>query len=294
MKNIFNHQLINLRRQKQLSQNDLANKIYVSRQAISKWENGDAEPSLEKLINLTEIFNTSLDFLILGHDDKNEKIIEIHDLKKTFDKPVLNGVDLDAYSHDRIALLGSNGAGKTTLFNLIVGLTSKDSGTINSYINNRKDLSIMAQENLLIDNLKVIEQLELSASMYEVEISQLDNLMKQFNLYAYKNNYVASLSGGQKRKLSLLMSVMRPSKLLLLDEPTVGMDLKSIDFFWKYMDHIGGSIITITHDFNQIDKFFSKVILMKNGKIFKNVAVNDIHSHNQTIEQWYRYFNDEV
>ncbi|MCK8624527.1 XRE family transcriptional regulator [Apilactobacillus sp. M161] len=294
MKNIFNHQLINLRRQKQLSQNDLANKIYVSRQAISKWENGDAEPSLEKLINLTEIFNTSLDFLILGHDDKNEKIIEIHDLKKAFDKPVLNGVDLDAYSHDRIALLGSNGAGKTTLFNLIVGLTSKDSGTINSYINNRKDLSIMAQENLLIDNLKVIEQLELSASMYEVEISQLDNLMKQFNLYAYKNNYVASLSGGQKRKLSLLMSVMRPSKLLLLDEPTVGMDLKSIDFFWKYMDHIGGSIITITHDFNQIDKFFSKVILMKNGKIFKNVAVNDIHSHNQTIEQWYRYFNDEV
>ncbi|WP_220752047.1 XRE family transcriptional regulator [Apilactobacillus xinyiensis] len=285
---------MNLRRQKQLSQNDLANKIYVFRQAISKWENGDAEPSLEKLINLTEIFNTSLDFLILGHDDKNEKIIEIHDLKKAFDKPVLNGVDLDVYSHDRIALLGSNGSGKTTLFNLIVGLTSKDSGTINSYINNRKDLSIMAQENLLIDNLKVIEQLELSASMYEVEINRLDNLMKQINLYAYKNNYVASLSGGQKRKLSLLMSVMRPSKLLLLDEPTVGMDLKSIDFFWKYMDHIGGSIITITHDFNQIDKFFSKVILMKNGKIFKNVAVNDIHSHNQTIEQWYRYFNDEV
>ncbi|MCK8606853.1 XRE family transcriptional regulator [Apilactobacillus ozensis] len=294
MKNIFSHQLINLRRQKQLSQSQLADKIYVSRQAISKWENGDSEPSLEKLINLAEILKASLDFLVLGHDDQNQKIIEIHDLKKNFAKPVLNGVNLDVYSQDRIALLGSNGAGKSTLFKIIVGLVKQDSGIIKSYINNHDDLNMMSQDNLLIKELKVIEQLQISASMHNVDYSQIDNLLKKFDLYTHQNDYVAALSGGQKRKLSLLMSLIKPSKLLLLDEPTVGMDLNSIDFFWRYMDHVGGSIITITHDFNQIDKFFSRVILMKNGKIFKNVSVDDIHSHNQNIEQWYRYYNDEV
>ena len=81
------------------------------------------------------------------------------------------------------------------------------------------------------------------------------------------------------------------SPSLILDEPTVGMDLESIDYFWHFIEKVSGSILVITHDFNQIDKFFSRVLLLKDGQISQDIPVKEIHQHNQTIEQWYRQHN---
>lgn len=93
-----------------------------------------------------------------------------------------------------------------------------------------------------------------------------------------------------------MLSVLRQSKLLILDEPTVGMDLESIDYFWHFIENhfiekVSGSILVITHDFNQIDKFFSRVLLLKDGQISQDIPVKEIHQHNQTIEQRYRQHN---
>ncbi|MBW1606314.1 XRE family transcriptional regulator [Lactobacillus sp. Sy-1] len=293
MKNVFSHQLITLRRQKKLSQSSLANKLYVSRQSISKWENGDSDPSIENLINLSETFNVDLDYLVFGTNNADNLVIKLNQIRKSFDQPVLKGIDLEIYSRDRIALLGSNGAGKSTLFKIIIGLMKADSGRVENHINNLNSLNVMPQDNVLIDGFKLIEQIKLTAAINKITSKTfIQDMIKKFNLVNYVNTNVSDLSGGQKRRLSLLLSLLRPSKLLLLDEPTVGMDLETIDFFWNYLDHVSGSIVTITHDFNQIDKFFSRVVLLKNGRIDQNVSVDTIHSHNQTIEQWYRHFND--
>lgn len=293
MQNIFSHQLITLRRRKNLSQNDLARKLYVSRQSISKWENGETEPGIDKLITLSEILGVDLDFLLLGKENLNDLIIKISDLKKSFTQPVLNGISLNIYGKDRIALLGSNGAGKSTLAKMIYGELTPDSGSITSHINNTDSLNVMPQEDVLMGDLKVIEHVQLAALIDQVYSKAfIAQMISKFRLEKQKNTYVSKLSGGQKRRLSLLLALLRESKLLLLDEPTVGMDLSSIDFFWRYLDHVGGCVITITHDFNQIDKYFSRVLLLKDGKIAQDVAVDTIHSHNQTIEQWYRQYND--
>lgn len=294
MKNIFSHQLITLRRRKKLSQNDLARKLYVSRQSISKWENGENEPGIDKLITLSEILGVSLGFLILGKDNMNDLILKISGLTKAFAQPVLNGIDLNIYGKDRIALLGSNGAGKSTLVKVIYGELQPDTGRVASYINNKDDLNVMTQDDVLMEDLKVIEQVQLAALIDKVYSEEfIEQLIRKFRLEKQKNTFVGKLSGGQKRRLSLLLTLLRDSKLLILDEPTVGMDLESIDFFWRYLDHVGGCVITITHDFNQIDKYFSRVLLLKDGKIMQDVSVDKIHSHNQTIEQWYRQFNNE-
>ena len=288
----FPHQLLKLRTEKQLSQAELATRLFVSRQAVSKWENGDAEPSIDKLILLAKVFKVSLDRLILGTNDFNQPLVKLNNIVKTFNSPVLNSLDLTIQNNERIALLGSNGAGKTTLVKIIEGALKPNEGTIKWYFNKNNSLNIMSQENVLIPTLKVKEQIILTAAITKVDSKQRINyLLDQFKLSSQQNTIVAKLSGGQKRRLSLLLSVLRQSKLLILDEPTVGMDLESIDYFWHFIEKVSGSILVITHDFNQIDKFFSRVLLLKDGQISHDIPVKEIHQHNQTIEQWYRQHN---
>lgn len=288
----FPHQLLKLRTEKQLSQAELATRLFVSRQAVSKWENGDAEPSIDKLILLAKVFKVSLDRLILGTNDFNQPLVKLNNIVKTFNSPVLNSLDLTIHNNERIALLGSNGAGKTTLVKIIEGALKPNEGTVKWYFNKNDSLNIMSQENILIPTLKVKEQIILTAALTKVDSKQRINyLLDQFKLSSQQNTIIAKLSGGQKRRLSLLLSVLRQSKLLILDEPTVGMDLESIDYFWHFIEKVSGSILVITHDFNQIDKFFSRVLLLKDGKISQDIPVKEIHQHNQTIEQWYRQHN---
>ena len=288
----FPHQLLKLRTEKQLSQAELATRLFVSRQAVSKWENGDAEPSIDKLILLAKVFKVSLDRLILGTNDFDQPLVKLNNIVKTFNSPVLNSLDLTIHNNERIALLGSNGAGKTTLVKIIEGALKPNEGTVKWDFNKNDSLNIMSQENVLIPTLKVKEQIILTAAITKVDSKQRINyLLDQFKLSSQQNTIIAKLSGGQKRRLSLLLSVLRQSKLLILDEPTVGMDLESIDYFWHFIEKVSGSILVITHDFNQIDKFFSRVLLLKDGQISHDIPVKEIHQHNQTIEQWYRQHN---
>lgn len=291
-KNIFSRKLIDLRRKNQLSQAGLANKLFVTRQSISKWENGESEPSIDKLISITEIFNTSLDNLIMGNMSDKDKLVSISHINKSYDNPVLNDLSLDIYDNERIALLGLNGSGKTTMISIMVGLKNADSGDVKFSFNKKKGLKLMPQNDVLINDMKVSELLKLTQLLNKVKNNNhIESLVKEFNFTELMDHYVGSLSGGQKRRLSLLLSLMSPSKLLVLDEPTVGMDLETIDILWNHLEHVTGSILMVTHDFNQIDKFFSRVLLLKDGRIENDMSVDKIHSHNQTVEQWYRANN---
>ena len=103
MHNAFAHQLLKLRTEQQLSQTDIANLLFVSRQAVSKWENGDAEPNLDNLIALARILNVSLENLITGSSNPNSLLLTLSHVSKSFSKPVLKDVNLTVHSHERIA-----------------------------------------------------------------------------------------------------------------------------------------------------------------------------------------------
>ena len=294
MHNAFAHQLLKLRTEQQLSQTDIANLLFVSRQAVSKWENGDTEPNLDNLIALARILNVSLENLITGSSNPNSLLLTLSHVSKSFSKPVLKDVNLTVHSHERIALLGANGAGKTTLIQIITGLINPDKGTVKFDLDPKKSLNIMPQENVLIPDITVLEQIKLVSLINKVYNEEnIQNLLAKFSLIDQSNQLIQKLSGGQKRRLSLLISSLRPAKLSILDEPTVGMDLDSIDFFWKLLNSHNESTIVVTHDFNQIDRYFSRVLLLKDGKIFRDVSTKSIHNHNQSIAQWYRINNEE-
>lgn len=293
MENIFSYQLNMLRQKKSLSQEIIAQKLYVSRQSVSKWERGDAEPDIDKLIALADIFGVDLNYLLAGQQSPEELLLKLTAVRKGFKKPVLNDVNLEIYGKDRIELLGSNGSGKSTIVNIIAGMLRPDAGHIERLFDPKEDLNVMPQENTLIETLRLAEHIALSAGIHRIYSTQfVSGLLQKFHLEEQANVRISDLSGGQKRRLALLLSVMSSSKLLILDELTVGMDLESIDFFWNYMDHVAGSVLTITHDFNQIDRYFNRVLLLKDGVIVQDEKVTEIHSNNQTIEEWYRKYNN--
>lgn len=214
------------------------------------------------------------------------KVIEI---KKSFkNKEVLKGVSFTVEEGDKVALLGNNGAGKSTLLKIIAGQLQSNAGRIETTLDFQTEIGMMPQGDILIDDLKVGDLVLLKCYMNHLEDIGIDALLKMVELEDFKNQYVLGLSGGQKRRLSLLLTILNEPRLIFLDEPTTGMDLESVDNFWYLLEEQKFTSVVVTHDFNQIDYFFTKVLILKDGRIAAQESVEEIHRKGQTIEQFYR------
>ena len=214
------------------------------------------------------------------------KVIEI---KKSFkNKEVLKGVSFTVEEGDKVALLGNNGAGKSTLLKIIAGQLQANAGLIETTLDFQTEIGMMPQGDILIDDLKVGDLVLLKCYMNQLEDIDIDALLKMVELEDFKNQYVLGLSGGQKRRLSLLLTILNEPRLIFLDEPTTGMDLESVDNFWHLLEEQKFTSVVVTHDFNQIDHFFTKVLILKDGRIAAQESVEEIHRKGQTIEQFYR------
>lgn len=214
------------------------------------------------------------------------KVIEI---KKSFkNKEVLKGVSFTVEEGDKVALLGNNGAGKSTLLKIIAGQLQANAGRIETTLDFQTEIGMMPQGDILIDDLKVGDLVLLKCYMNQLEDIDIDALLKMVELEEFKNQYVLGLSGGQKRRLSLLLTILNEPRLIFLDEPTTGMDLESVDNFWNLLEEQKFTSVVVTHDFNQIDHFFTKVLILKDGRIAAQESVEEIHRKGQTIEQFYR------
>ena len=216
-------------------------------------------------------------------------MFKVSEIKKSFkNKEVLKGVSFTIEEGDKVALLGNNGAGKSTLLKIIAGQLQANAGRIETTLDFQTEIGMMPQGDILIDDLKVGDLVLLKCYMNQLEDIDIDALLKMVELEEFKNQYVLGLSGGQKRRLSLLLTILNEPRLIFLDEPTTGMDLESVDNFWYLLEEQKFTSVVVTHDFNQIDHFFTKVLILKDGRIAAQESVEDIHRKGQTIEQFYR------
>ena len=216
-------------------------------------------------------------------------MFSLHNIKKKFgSKNVLKDISFTIKEGDKIALLGCNGAGKSTLFKIIAGQVKSDSGLIKTQLDFKNDIGMMPQDDLLIKDLTVKELVLLKAYMNKLKDYEVESMLSKVELSDKKKDLVGDLSGVQQRRLSLLLSLLNNPRLLFLDEPTTGMDLDSIDNFWELLKDSSCTSIIVTHDFNQIDQFFSRVLILKNGYILADESVAEIHKTGKTIEQYYR------
>lgn len=215
-------------------------------------------------------------------------MFRVDEIKKSFkNKEVLKGVSFSIEEGEKVALLGNNGAGKSTLMKIIAGQLEANSGTVNTALDYQAEIGMMPQGDILIDDLMVSDLVQLKSAMNRIAVD-LDTALEKVSLQDFKKQYVGGLSGGQKRRLSLLLSILNSPKLIFLDEPTTGMDLESVDRFWKLLEKEKYTSVIVTHDFNQIDHFFTKVMILKNGRIAATESVEEIHRQGKTIEEFYR------
>ena len=215
-------------------------------------------------------------------------MFRVDEIKKSFkNKEVLKGVSFSIEEGEKVALLGNNGAGKSTLMKIIAGQLEANSGTVKTALDYQKEIGMMPQGDILIEDLTVSDLVQLKSAMNRTAID-VDKALEKVSLQDFKKQYVGGLSGGQKRRLSLLLSILNSPKLIFLDEPTTGMDLESVDRFWKLLEKEKYTSVIVTHDFNQIDHFFTKVMILKNGRIAAAESVEEIHRQGKTIEEFYR------
>ena len=216
-------------------------------------------------------------------------MFKVSEIKKSFkNKEVLKGVSFTIEEGDKVALLGNNGAGKSTLLKIIAGQLQANAGRIETPLDFQTEIGMMPQGDILIDDLKVGDLVLLKCHMNQLRDIDIEALLKMVELEEYRNQYVMGLSGGQKRRLSLLLTILNEPRLIFLDEPTTGMDLESVDNFWHLLEEQRFTSVVVTHDFNQIDHFFTKVLILKDGRIAAQESVEEIHRKGQTIEQFYR------
>lgn len=212
-------------------------------------------------------------------------MIQIKQLSKKYkgtEKFSVSGLDLNIDEQEIFGLLGPNGAGKTTLISMLSSLIKPTSGsfTINglTYRENKKELKqfigIVPQEYALYPSLTAYENLAYFGSTYDLKgkyLKQkiLDHL-ETLGLHNFANKKISTFSGGMKRRINLIASILHEPKVLFLDEPTVGVDVQSknviIDHL-KKLNKAGTTMIYTSHHLNEAEDFCSRVAIIDNGKI---------------------------
>ena len=188
-------------------------------------------------------------------------------------------------------MLGLNGAGKTTLYSLITRLYNNNSGTIKIYgfdvrlnsVNALKHIGVVFQQPTLDLDLSVKENLQYHSSLHGIASSEaeqrIDNEIYRIKLNDKIKSKVRSLSGGQRRRVEIARSLLHKPKLLLLDEPTVGLDIGSRQMILKHVKNLckknNLAVLWATHLIDEIDKG-EKVIVINKGKVIESGNVSKI------------------
>lgn len=211
------------------------------------------------------------------------KAMVIRGLKKHFgDKKAVDGLELDIYDGQIFALLGQNGAGKTTTISMLTGLLPVTEGdmTIKGLLLSkdlpriRKMLGMCPQHNVLFPELTPKEHLYIFSifkgltNKKEIKI-KIKEKLQEIDLYPHRNKLSKNLSGGQKRKLSLVIALIGDSPIVLLDEPTSGMDLTARRSVWDMLKNNKANkiIILTTHYMEEAEVLADRIGIMANGKL---------------------------
>jgi len=210
--------------------------------------------------------------------------IEIQSLKKTYHggEEALKGIDLNIPKGSFFGLLGPNGAGKTTTIGILTGLINKSSGmtkimnydTIRDFKITRKLIGLSPQEINLDVFFSIKEILTFHAGYYGIKkkiAKENTNLvLNKLGLYHKRNSKARELSGGMKRRVQIAKALVHDPPILILDEPTAGVDIELRHMLWNYLKEInkeGKTILLTTHYIEEAEKLCDNIAIINKGKI---------------------------
>jgi len=221
----------------------------------------------------------------------SEAAISITDLCKTYQggKRALDGVTFDVPRGQIFGLLGPNGAGKSTLINILAGLVNKTSGTatiwgfdIDQHPRNAKvSIGIVNQEILFDPFFSPFETLEIAAGLYGVPKRERRSmeLLRAVHLEDKANAYARTLSGGMKRRLMVAKAMVHSPPVLVLDEPTAGVDIELRQQLWAYVKSLndqGVTVVLTTHYLEEAEQLCDRIAIINHGRVIANQPTREL------------------
>ena len=225
----------------------------------------------------------------------NQFALEITDLKKTYDSGAvaLKGINLTVKEGDFFALLGPNGAGKSSTIGIIASLVTKSSGKVKIYNidtdenfpDAKRLLGVVSQEINFNNFEKVIDIVTTQAGFYGIPLKEAlyktKLILKRLGLWNKRNDQARTLSGGFKRRLMIAKALIHEPKLLILDEPTAGVDIELRREMWDFLKEInanGTTIILTTHYLEEAEQLCKNIAIIDHGELIENTTMKNLLS----------------
>lgn len=221
------------------------------------------------------------------------KALEISNLKKVYanDVVALKGIDLVVERGDFFALLGPNGAGKSTTIGIVSSLVTKDQGSISicgvnideNFPLAKSKLGVVNQEFNFSQFEKVRDVIMAQAGYYGVDpktaAARTEEYLKKLGIWEKRDVFIRELSGGQKRRVMIIKALIHEPELLILDEPTAGVDIELRRGLWDFLIDInksGTTIILTTHYLEEAENLCRNIAIIDNGTIIENTKMDDL------------------
>ncbi len=221
-----------------------------------------------------------------------ERIVEVKDLVVKFgDFAAVDGISFDVKEGEIFGFLGPNGAGKTTTIRTITTIQKYDSGSVKidghdiktEYLEARKLIGIAQQHISLDKDLTVRQNLKHHAILHKIPKKDLDRVVKEtadiLELGEFMDHKVMDLSGGWKRKAAIVAAIIHNPKILLLDEPTAGLDTRSRYMLWdlvRMLNSRGTTIFLTTHYIEEAESLCDRIAIINHGKLVAIGTVDEL------------------
>jgi ABC-2 type transport system ATP-binding protein len=198
----------------------------------------------------------------------------------------VRGVDLELHQGEIVAFLGPNGAGKTTTIDMVLGLSKPTHGTVSVLgLEPRQAIarglvSAVLQTGGLVKDLSVRETVEYTASLF-ADTRSVDEVLEDAGIAAIADRKVAKCSGGEQQRLRFAMALLSDPALLLLDEPTTGMDVEGRRAFWSAIRRDasqGRTVLFATHYLEEADQYADRIVLISQGRIVADGSGSEIRA----------------
>jgi ABC-2 type transport system ATP-binding protein len=227
----------------------------------------------------------------------DQNVIEVKEVWKSFKTvQAVKGISLNIPKGQFVALLGPNGAGKTTLVEMIEGIQKPDKGEITimgkHWKGNEDELhriiGLSLQETRFIDKLRVTETLQLFASFFNLGKKRVNEIIDLTGLEDKRRSYVVNLSGGQRQRLAIGIALINFPAILLLDEPTTGLDPNARREIWEILMNLKNmsetSMILTTHYMEEAEKLCDYIIILDNGVVLREGTLDQLLVENRTLD----------
>jgi len=231
--------------------------------------------------------------------------IFLHEVSKSYgEKKAVNKLSFEVPSGQIVGFLGPNGAGKSTTMKMITGILSTDEGSIEiagmniiaSPVEAKKKVGYLPENNPLYEEMYVREYLKFHASIHGIDVSEIEKTIELTGLTPEAHQKIEALSKGYRQRVGLAAALLHQPEVLILDEPTTGLDPKQLVEIRKLIKNLAGerTILLSTHIMQEVEAMCDRAIIIKDGVIVADKMLQQQDEDFQVIEVEFNYRIEEV